>query len=60
MAIKGFKDIVERRGYKVESEDRQIFEREIGKSYFELGNTDMIEFILFDVSEKSITPRRRW
>lgn len=54
MAIKGFKDIVERRGYKVESEDRQIFEREIGKSYFGLGNTDMIEFILFDVSENQL------
>lgn len=54
MAIKGFKDIVERRGYKVESEDRKIFEREIGKSYFGLGNTDMIEFILFDVNENQL------
>lgn len=54
MAIKGFKDIVERRGYKVESEDRQIFEREIGKSYFGLGNDDMIEFILFDANENQL------
>jgi len=54
MAIKGFKDIVERRGYKVESEDRQIFEREIGKSYFGLGNADMIEFILYDVNNNQL------
>ena len=54
MAIKGFKDIVQRRGYKVESEDRKIFEKEIGKSYFGLGNADMIEFILFDASENQL------
>jgi hypothetical protein len=54
MAIKGFKDIIERRGYKVESEDRKIFEKEIGKSYFGLGNADMIEFILFDASENQL------
>jgi len=54
MAIEGFKEIVDRRGYKVESEDRKIFEREIGKSYFGLGNADMIEFILFDVNENQL------
>src|SRR6056300_442649 len=54
MAIEGFKDIVERRGYKVESEDRQIFEREIGKSFFGLGNADMIEFILLDSNDNQL------
>ena len=49
MAIKGFKDIIERRGYKVESEDRKIFEKEIGKSYFGLCNADMIEFLYSSV-----------
>lgn len=54
MAIKGFKEIVDRKGYKVDSDDRKIFEREIGKSYFGLGNSDMIEFILFDVNENQL------
>jgi len=54
MAIEGFKEIVDRKGYKVESEDRKIFEREIGKSYFGLGNADMIEFILFDSNENQL------
>lgn len=54
MAIDGFKEIVERRGYKVNSEDRKIFEREIGKSYFGLGNADMIEFILFDANDNKL------
>jgi hypothetical protein len=32
MAIRDFKEVVDRKGYKVNSEDRKIFEREIGKS----------------------------
>jgi len=54
MAIDGFKEIVERRGYKVNSEDRKIFEKEIGKSYFGLGNADMIEFVLFDANDNKL------
>jgi hypothetical protein len=54
MAIKGFKDIIERKGYKVDSEDRKVFEKEISKSNFGLGCSDMIEFILFDSSENQL------
>jgi hypothetical protein len=54
MAIKGFKDIIDRKGYKVGSEDRKVFEKEISKSNFGLGCSDMIEFILFDSSENQL------
>ena len=54
MAIEGFKEIIDRKGYKVNSEDRQVFEREISKSNFGLGCSDMIEFILFDSSENQL------
>jgi len=54
MAIKDFKEIVDRKGYKVNSEDRKIFEREIGKSYFGYGNSDMIEFILYDINDNKL------
>jgi len=54
MAIKGFKDIIDRKGYKVNSEDRKVFEKEISKSNFGLGCSDMIEFILFDSSENQL------
>jgi hypothetical protein len=54
MAIKGFKDIIDRKGYKVDSEDRRVFEKEISKSNFGLGCSDMIEFILFDSSENQL------
>ena len=54
MAIKGFKKIIERKGYKVDSEDRKVFEKEISKSNFGLGCSDMIEFILYDASENQL------
>jgi hypothetical protein len=54
MAIKGFKEIVDKKGYKVNSKDRTIFEREIGKAYFGMGVSDMIEFILYDLSDNQL------
>ena len=54
MAIEGFKEIIDRKGYKVNSEDRKVFEKEISKSNFGLGCSDMIEFILFDSSENKL------
>ena len=54
MAIEGFKEIIDRKGYKVNSEDRKVFEKEISKSNFGLGCSDMIEFILFDSSENQL------
>ena len=46
MAINQFKEIVDKKGYKVDSKDRAIFEKEVAKSYFGLGDADTIEFIL--------------
>lgn len=54
MAEKYFKEIVDRRGYKVDSEDRAVFEKEISKSNFGLGCADMIEFILYDSSNNQL------
>ena len=54
MAIKGFKEIVDKKGYKVNAKDRAIFEREIGKSYFGLGISDTIEFIVYDSNNNQL------
>jgi len=51
MAINQFKEIVDKKGYKVDSKDRAIFEKEIAKSYFGIGDADTIEFILYDSSD---------
>lgn len=54
MAIQDFKDIEGRKGYLVEKEDRKIFQKEISKANFGLGCADMIEFILYDVSDNKL------
>lgn len=54
MAIRGFKEIVDKKGFKVNAKDRTIFEREIGKSYFGLGISDMIEFIVYDSNDNQL------
>ena len=54
MAEQYFKEIVDRKGYKVESEDRAVFEKEISKSNFGLGCADMIEFILYDSTNNQL------
>jgi len=54
MAIQDFKDIEGRKGYLVEQEDRKIFQKEISKANFGLGCADMIEFILYDVSDNQL------
>jgi hypothetical protein len=54
MAIRGFKEIVDKKGFKVNAKDRAIFEREIGKSYFGLGISDMIEFIVYDSNDNQL------
>lgn len=54
MPTKSFKDIIDKRGYKVSKADRAIFEREIGKSYFGMGVSDMIEFVLYDSNNNQL------
>ena len=54
MAEKYFKEIIDRKGYKVDSEDRAVFEKEISKSNFGLGCADMIEFILYDSTNNQL------
>ena len=54
MALETFKEIVERKGYLVDREDRKIFEKEIKKSNFGMGYSDMIEFILYDSNDNQL------
>lgn len=54
MAIKGFKEVIEKKGYKVDPKDRAIFEREVGKAYFGMGSADLIEFIIYDINDNQL------
>lgn len=54
MAIKGFKDIEQKKGYRVEKKDREIFEREVRRGIFGIDVGDIIEFIVYDASDNPL------
>jgi len=62
MAIKAFKEIIEKKGYKLDPKDRKIFERELFSSIFGAtgtdwnitGNTDVIEFVMYDNDDNKL------
>lgn len=54
MAIKKFKEIIDNKGYRISSKDRQIFEEGTLQSFFGFSNSDMIEFILYDVNDNQL------
>jgi hypothetical protein len=57
MAIKTFKDIINNKGYRVNSDDRNIFEEGNLQSFFGLGDTDAIEFIVYDANDNQLPQR---
>jgi len=54
MAIKTFKDIINDKGYRISSKDRAIFEEGTLQSFFGFTDSDMIEFILYDVNDNQL------
>jgi len=54
MAIKTFKDIEQKKGYRVEKKDREIFEREVRRGIFGVDVGDIIEFVLYDSADNPL------
>jgi hypothetical protein len=54
MAIRFFKEVVDSKGYRIDSKDREIFEREDLQSFFGLSDSDAIEFILYDANDNQL------
>ena len=54
MAIKGFKQVVEKKGYRLDDKDRKIFEKEINRGYFGFDVGDIIEFVIYDASDNQL------
>ena len=57
MAVKGFKDIIENKGYKIDSNDRKIFEEGNLQSFFGFGESDAVEFVLYDINDNQLPQR---
>lgn len=54
MALKYLKEIVDTKGYKIESRDREIFERGDLQTFFGFSDNDAIEVILFDINDNQL------
>jgi hypothetical protein len=54
MAIRTFKEIIDNKGYRINSKDREIFEQGNLQSFFGLGDTDAIEFIIYDTNDNQL------
>jgi hypothetical protein len=57
MAIKALKDIINNKGYQITANDRKVFEEESLQSFFGFGETDAIEFIIYDSSDNQLPQR---
>ena len=54
MAIQTIKEIINNKGYLIDSKDRQIFENGDLRSFFGLSTNDAIEFIIYDVNNNQL------
>lgn len=54
MAIKGFKQVIDKKGYRLDDKDRKIFEKEIKRGYFGFDVGDIIEFVIYDASDNQL------
>jgi len=54
MAIQSFKDIIETKGYRIESRDREIFERGDLQTFFGFSDNDAIEVLVYDVNDNQL------
>ena len=54
MAIKTFKEILDNKGYRINSKDREIFEQGNLQSFFGFGEQDAIEFIVYDINDNQL------
>ena len=55
--LKNFKEIIENKAYRVNPNDRKLFEQGDMQSFFGLSEDDFIEFIMYDAFENQVPQR---
>jgi hypothetical protein len=55
MALQTFKEVIQNKGYRISSKDRQIFEKENLQSFFGLSDSDVIEFVVYDANDNQLS-----
>ena len=54
MAIQTFKQIIDNQAFRISAKDRAIFEQGTLQSFFGFSDSDMIEFIIYDVNDTQL------
>ena len=54
MAIQTFKQIIDNQAFRISAKDRAIFEQGTLQSFFGFSDSDMIEFIIYDVNDNQL------
>jgi hypothetical protein len=57
MAIKSFKEIIENKGYRINPQDRNIFEESDIQSFFGISENDYIEFVIYDANDNQLNQK---
>jgi hypothetical protein len=54
MAIRNIKEVINNRGYVINSTDRKIFEEGDLQSFFGFSSSDAIEFVVYDINDNQL------
>ena len=54
MAIRNIKELIDNKGYTINSDDRKIFEQGDLQSFFGFSQNDAIEFIIYDINDNQL------
>ena len=57
MAIRNIKELINNKGYTINSNDRKIFEQGDLQSFFGFSQNDAIEFIIYDINNNQLPQR---
>ena len=55
MALQTFKEVIQNKGYRISTQDREVFEQGNLQSFFGLSDYDVIELVVYDVNDNQLT-----
>ena len=54
MALQTFKEVIQNKGYRISTQDREVFEQGNLQSFFGLSDYDVIELVVYDVNDNQL------
>ena len=54
MALQTFKEVIQNKGYRISTQDREVFEQGNLQSFFGLSDYDVIELVIYDINDNQL------